>query len=498
MSTKESAAQPSSASAKRPAPAAAPISSLAQPELQLALEQPAANPGALLKLQRMAGNRAVSRLTASAPLLQRQMQVSQLPRPVVQRMKIKGIERTFHINEYHFISLMHTVKNIGKSTSTHAILLDDFTDFDGLAAAAEASDISGFKFGGYAWQVKGDEIFPTDGPNIVNLGLEAIEALRAFAAQDVEPPQKLKGPDFNRALTALTRITKQRAAGEKEVESEVGAASPSLSKGKSPLKKEKGRKTEKKEKGEKEEKKKRDEWELPPARPRGAPISADTAMALEVDVDELPSGVRYEPGKPGSAFLMGPGGSKEEYPHLHVFFEPPVAPAPARGKSSKSKSSAPAPAEKAPPPRRFTITSAHATLRPTEQTIMKAKKAAAEGKTVDPRRHWGVNSELQVIPIDGEGQADDDPQVIGTLEMVLAKIRQGPDAAGEKEEKSGGSDSEDDVEDERLTALIKKLSIALEQKESVIKSRLMAAFGTDLEDALDYKLPDLVAILAGD
>lgn len=497
MSTKESAAQPSSASAKRPAPAAAPISPVSQPELQLTLEQPtAANPRALLQLQRQAGNRAVSRLTAGAAPLQRQLQVSQLARPVVQRMKIKGKVREFHINEYHFISLMHTVKNIGKSTSTHAILLDDFTDFDGLAAAAEASETAGFEFGGYSWQLKKDEIFPTDGPNIVNLGLEAIEALRAFAQQEVDPPQKMITPDFKLALGALKKVAKQRAAGEKEAESDEGAASPPLFKGKSPLKKEKSKKPEKKEKGEKEEKKKRNEWELPPPRPKGAPISADTDLELDVDVDALPSGVRFEPGKPGSGFLMGPGGSKEEYPHLHVFFAQPVAPAPARGKSSKSKSIAPASAEKAPPPKRFTVTSAHATLRPTEATIMKAK--AAEGKKVDPRRHWAVNSDLQVIPKDGDGQADDDPPIIGTLELVLAKIRQGPEATGEKEEESGGSDSEDDVEDERLTALIQRLSIALTQKKSVIKRRLKAAFGDDLEDALDYDFPNLVAILAGD
>ena len=191
----------------------------------------------------------------------------------IQRIKILGEKGVIHINDYHFIDRLKLTK--GPESGTHAVILQPFDDFVGLARAAIESPKGAFSFGGYTWGWRGaNEIFPqSDDKYCVNLSAAQIGEM-ATAASSGEK---------------VTEFASLKEKGPKPIGSAFKAA-----KQQSPLPR---------------------ELALPIATTKG------TLRAIP--------GIRFaegrwwdkalsEGGKP-QAFLIGPNGSKEEGPHLHLF-----------------------------------------------------------------------------------------------------------------------------------------------------------------------------------
>ena len=191
----------------------------------------------------------------------------------IQRVKILGKLGVIHINDYHFMDRLKLTK--GPASGTHAVILRPFDDFAGLARAAHDNHKGDFSFGGYAWGWRGDEeIFPIpDDKNCVNLSAEQIGELATTASSG------LKATDF----------ATLKEKGAKPIGSAFNAA-----KQQSPL-------------------------------PRVLTLPIETTKGTLSRI----SGIRFEEGRwwdlamveggTPQAFLMGPHGSKEEGPHLHLF-----------------------------------------------------------------------------------------------------------------------------------------------------------------------------------
>ena len=191
----------------------------------------------------------------------------------IQCIKILGNQGAIHINDYHFIDRL----TLGRrpDSGMHAVILQPFDDFVGLAKAASDNPKSNFSFGGYLWGWRGgEELFPLpDDKSCVNLSADQIGELATAAAADEEVKDMvtLKGKGQKQVLTAFN-AAKQQSPLPRELTLPIGTTRGAL---------------------------------------RGIPGIRfaegkwwDRAMA--------------EGGKP-EAFLMGPGGSKEEGPHLHLF-----------------------------------------------------------------------------------------------------------------------------------------------------------------------------------
>jgi len=117
----------------------------------------------------------------------------------------------YHLNDYHFIYRYQYVNsgNIGESSKPHAVLLKEFDDWIGLAAAAGNAAKSVFKFDGLQWEIQSGEIYPTDQASTVLLTKAEIESLALYFNDDTEPPQNVKTPNFNTAWSALKPLKRQ-------------------------------------------------------------------------------------------------------------------------------------------------------------------------------------------------------------------------------------------------------------------------------------------------
>jgi len=113
--------------------------------------------------------------------------------------------KDYHLNDYHFIYRYQYVKsdNIGESKNPHAVLLKEFDDWIGLAAAAGNAAKSVFKFDGLHWEIQSGEIYPTDQASTVPLTKAEIESLALYFNNDTDPPQTVQTPNFNTAWNAL-------------------------------------------------------------------------------------------------------------------------------------------------------------------------------------------------------------------------------------------------------------------------------------------------------
>ncbi|KAA2265226.1 hypothetical protein F0L68_05095 [Solihabitans fulvus] len=125
-------------------------------------------------------------------------------------MRIRTAEgQEYYLSDYHFVFRYRFVGKIGgKPTDVHAVMLDDFTDWNGLADAAASAKRMDFKFGGYLWQRASDnEVWPVeDGVTVIGLTGEEIEALAISAKGTGSPPARLSRALFRRALVEIERI----------------------------------------------------------------------------------------------------------------------------------------------------------------------------------------------------------------------------------------------------------------------------------------------------
>ncbi|MGM1062202.1 hypothetical protein [Saccharothrix sp. Mg75] len=122
-------------------------------------------------------------------------------------MKIRSADgQEYHLNDYHFIHRYRFVKKVGTSVGTHVVLLEDFRQWNELATAAAAAPRALFKCGGYAWEKRNGEIFPTSQGQAVDLTGEEINALAAVILRDVDPSSTLKRTEFTTALRKLRRL----------------------------------------------------------------------------------------------------------------------------------------------------------------------------------------------------------------------------------------------------------------------------------------------------
>lgn len=270
---------------------------------------------------------------------------------MVQRVKVLVGNKLVHINDYHFLNRMHLVEQIGVSKSTHGVLLNDFSDFDGLAEAAEVKNTKKFDYAGYTWEWLGEnELIPKEGPNIAMFSGEQISALVQYIHNNTSPNNEFqKNDEFKKAFNRIEKM---------------GLAKPEAS-----------------ESAEK--------------------------LNLTFNVKKLPFHVRYDTGKPGQGFLWGPNGSKEEFPHLHIF-------------GNRNDES-------------FTIQSAHATLRPTHQSN-------------NEKRHWSIDANFKVVKNEKEGSIAEDNAVIAELEAILYMLKTRSIVQEEKEEKIEIPQNEQELE----------------------------------------------------
>jgi hypothetical protein len=134
-------------------------------------------------------------------------------------VKIRTEDNEFHLNDYHFIHRYRFVKNIGGgSDSTHVVLLDDFTQWNELAAAVTAAsgrvEKTNFSAGGRQWQRKAGktEIWPVAQSRTVELTNDQISALATWFNEagysDPKFPPKLDDAPFKLALQELVAIKK--------------------------------------------------------------------------------------------------------------------------------------------------------------------------------------------------------------------------------------------------------------------------------------------------
>lgn len=196
----------------------------------------------------------------------------------LRRVKILGPSGPLHINDYHFIDRL-TLGNAPRS-GEHDVIVTEFTDFDGLAVEANQHPGEEFDFGDVRWGWKGtDEIFPiVNGKTCIRLSTAQIEELITTAKD---------GGDAKKATFAglSTKVTTENKAieGFRSVRQQ-----------------------------------------------RSVPVRVDLPITTTANKLRSLGRVRFAPGSywtdalekgtgNAEAFLMGPNGSKEEGPHLHLF-----------------------------------------------------------------------------------------------------------------------------------------------------------------------------------
>jgi hypothetical protein len=173
--------------------------------------------------------------------------------------------QVFHLNDYHFITLYRNVHadNIHGSDTEHLVLLYEFRDWNGLAAAAVKS--SKFDFDRVSWGKKttasGTEIYLADGGNTVWLTGKDIQTLSSYLNDDVRPPNEARTQGFDQALSEIELVKNKKI---------------------------------------------------------------DTDLCIQWPA-KLPKGLKPEEGKEREDhyeyFLLGPTGHLE-YPHIHFFIKP--------------------------------------------------------------------------------------------------------------------------------------------------------------------------------
>jgi hypothetical protein len=195
----------------------------------------------------------------------------------VQRIKILAGKEIIHLNEYHFIHLLHLVKDIGAS-GEHDVVITIFTEFNELGDAAKGSPGKEFEFQGIVWGWKGDkEIFPnagkSKGKGVVTLSSALIGELGGIARDPAtKPTAALAGhTEGKKALEALLAYYKKKPAAEKESDPEAG---------------------------------------IP--------------LSFSINLAAFPASLKFASGKEKEAFVWGLDGDIEGW-HYHLIFETAVA-----------------------------------------------------------------------------------------------------------------------------------------------------------------------------
>jgi hypothetical protein len=334
-------------------------------------------------------------------------------------MKINVNDKEVHINEYHFIHLMGQVKSIGTSTKKHTVILDHPYNITTLRMAAAKSNGRNFKHDNHEWMWNGPgELVPADGPDVVNLSGTEIEALRSYAQHEVEPSSEIKkGRDFGPAYKELQRIVAQASKSQSKSDSQ------------------------------------------------GLGISFARKLLPRPQV-------KYATGKPGEAFVWGPNGSKEEYPHIHLFLD------------TDNEAEI------------VTIREAKATLGP-------------EGKGKGEKRHLPINSSGKVV-----GGSPNDTAVISELESVFAALETGIYSGGgvktvaSSSIKTNNNNNNNNNDDDDNTTSTQKVEV--EEKENsvlagyartlgmaykVLVEKLLG-LGLSPDDAAEYDLANIRQFVA--
>ncbi|GAA4732471.1 hypothetical protein GCM10023350_14830 [Nocardioides endophyticus] len=200
--------------------------------------------------------------------------------PVIRRLKLLPVRNapTIHVNDYHFIDRMR-LGNAPKS-GEHDVVIKPFDDFEGLAIEAATHPGDEFEFDGITWGWRGaTEIFPIadkHGKVCVRLSAEQISELKGVAGDD----------DIDRDVTFATI---RHELGDK-----VGAALAKVTQ-------------------------KPDPHAILPLRTTPRAMKGLPRVSFAEGRywnDSIEGG-----GDNFQAFMWGPNGSKEEGPHLHLFFE---------------------------------------------------------------------------------------------------------------------------------------------------------------------------------
>ncbi|GEL99069.1 hypothetical protein [Cellulomonas terrae] len=211
---------------------------------------------------------------ASVEALRRQ----HLGSATLRRVKILGPRGALHINDYHFIDRL-TLGSAPRS-GQHDVIVTEFTDFDGLAVQANAHAGEEFDFGGVRWGWNGPgEIFPIEnGKTCIRLSTAQIEELISAAKEGADVKKAIfKG------LSSKVTVESKVIEGFKSVRQQ-----------------------------------------------RSVPVRVDLPITTTANKLRGLGKVRFAPGSywtdalekgtgNAEAFLMGPNGSKEEGPHLHLF-----------------------------------------------------------------------------------------------------------------------------------------------------------------------------------
>ena len=217
-----------------------------------------------VRLQQLVGNRATTQLIRRGDFF---------PEPPIQRVRLYigagDIGRVVTINDYHFAHLLRGADP--PPSKDHDVLLRSFTDFDGLAAAAEANfDKSRFEYDGLEWKWKGKEkgetrleLYPVANErDCVRLSFDVIgQLVRVAGGTDVQVGEK-GDKTAERARAAVSRLV-----GEGEVEDS----------------------------------------------------KRQVTFPFVIDLGQRPRGLGYKAGQ-GDGFLWGTGGSERAF-HLHLGYD---------------------------------------------------------------------------------------------------------------------------------------------------------------------------------
>jgi len=196
--------------------------------------------------------------------------------PLIQRVRIIAAKKVIYINDYHFINRLKTAQM--PKSGNHDVIINDFTDFEGLAEeAAKPQNGSGkFAYQGYQWGWRGEtELYPVaDEKNCVSVSCEYLQQLINIAKNGGTATKDLnENKAAKKALEALNSVGKKQQLDSRGLQ-----------------------------------------------------------LPLTITINTLPKVIKFVAGsyynkslKNGGdkveGFLMGPNGSKEEGPHLHIFFK---------------------------------------------------------------------------------------------------------------------------------------------------------------------------------
>lgn len=166
----------------------------------------------LFRLQRQVGNRVVSGIVESSRL-----PVRLIP---LQRMKVVTAEgemgKSTHVNEYHFVNLLEIAPF--PESGQHVVVLDAFSDFNGLGEAATQNPRRDFDYRGISWGWRHTdseerlELVPREGPRAVKVTADELYELIRLARGDVDTPSPMLRTSTNamKVAGALNRLEKGR------------------------------------------------------------------------------------------------------------------------------------------------------------------------------------------------------------------------------------------------------------------------------------------------